>query len=107
MGPYGHLRSIPSATLTVAAKGTTWLQYKYELLRAGAFADDTWTWKAFKQVGCLCPIPGHSTHLQEGCLTPVVNWESLLRLYYDMTFILKKYLDIRLIAKVFNSCTRN
>ena len=77
MGPYGHLRSIPSATLTVAAKGSTWLQYKYELLRAGAFADDTWTWKAFKQVGCLCPIPGHSTHLQEGCLTPVVNWESL------------------------------
>jgi len=77
MGPYGHLRSIPSATLTVAAKGTTWLQYKYELLRAGAFADDTWTWKAFKQTGCLCPIPGHSTHLQESCLTPVVNWESL------------------------------
>ena len=83
LGPYGHLRSIPSATLTVAAKGTTWLQYKYELLRAGAFADDTWTWKAFKQVGCLCPIPGHSTHLQEGCLTPVVNWES----FYDSIHI--------------------
>jgi hypothetical protein len=83
MGPYGHLRSIPSATLTVAAKGTTWLQYKYELLRAGAFADDTWTWKAFKQVGCLCPIPGHSTHLQESCLTPVVNWES----FYDSIHI--------------------
>jgi hypothetical protein len=74
LGPYGHLRSIPSATLTIAAKGSTWLKYKYELLRAGAFADDSWTWKAFKQVGCLSPVPGHSTHLQEGCITPVINW---------------------------------
>ena len=79
LGPYGHLRSIPSATLTIAAKGATWLHYKFELLRAGAFADDTWTWKAFKQIGCLCPIPGHSTHLQDRCITPVVNWAD----FYD------------------------
>ena len=74
---YGHLRSIPSATLTVAAFGHTWLRYKYELLRAGAFADDTWTWKAFKQTIALCPIPGHATHLQEGCITPFVDWETI------------------------------
>lgn len=72
---YGHLRTIPSATLTLGALGSTWLKYKYELLRAGAFADDTWTWKAFKQSGALCPIPGHATHLQDGCITPFVNWE--------------------------------
>ena len=36
---------------------------------------DTWTWKAFKQAGALCPIPGHATHLQDGCITPVINWE--------------------------------
>lgn len=74
---YGHLRSIPSATLTIAALGRTWLRYKYELLRAGAFADDSWTWKAFKQTSCLCPIPGHATHLQDGCITPFVNWETI------------------------------
>jgi len=72
---YGHLRTIPSATLTIAALGKTWLRYKYELLRAGAFADDSWTWKAFKQSTCLCPIPGHATHLQDGCITPFVDWE--------------------------------
>ena len=77
IGPYGHLRSIPSATLTLAAKGSTWLQYKFELLRAGAFADDTWTWKAFIQTGCLCPVPGHSTHLQDGCITPIINWTEI------------------------------
>lgn len=76
---YGHLRSIPSATLTIAAKGSTWLKYTFELLRAGAFADDSWTWKAFKQTGALCAIPGHATHLQEGCITPLVDW----RVIYD------------------------
>ena len=76
-GPHGHLRSIPSATLTLAAKGSTWLQYKFELLRAGAFADDTWTWKAFRQTGCLCPVPGHATHLQDGCITPFINWNTI------------------------------
>lgn len=74
---YGHLRTIPSATLTLAALGRTWLRYKYELLRAGAFADDSWTWKAFKQSGGLCPLPGHATHLQDGCITPFVRWESI------------------------------
>jgi hypothetical protein len=74
---YGHLRSIPSATLTIAAKGSTWLKYTFELLRAGAFADDSWTWKAFRQSGALCPIPGHATHLQDGCIAPFVDWESV------------------------------
>ncbi len=74
---YGHLRSIPSSTLTMGAFGSTWLKYKYEILRAGAFADDSWTWKAFKQTGALCPIPGHATHLQDGCITPFVNWETI------------------------------
>lgn len=76
-GPYGHLRTIPSATLTIAALGKTWSQYKYELLRSGVFADDSWTWKAFSQVGALCPIPGHATHLQDHCITPYINWKSI------------------------------
>lgn len=77
IGPGGHLRTIPSATLTIAALGKTWLRFKFELLRAGVFADDSWTWKAFKQVGALCPIPGHATHLQEGCVTPVTDWNKI------------------------------
>lgn len=76
-GPYGHLRSVPSATLTIAALGTTWLQFKYEVLRAGVFADDSWTWKAFAQQGALCPVPGQATHLQDGCITPYIDWLSI------------------------------
>lgn len=73
-GPYGHLRTIPSATLTIAAKGEVWRHFKYDLLRAGVFADDSWTWKAFKQIDALCPIPGHATHLQDNCITPYIDW---------------------------------
>lgn len=76
-GPYGHLRSIPSATLTIAAIGSTWLNYEFEILRAGVFADDSWTWKAFIQSGALCPVPGHATHLQDRCITPYVNWSTI------------------------------
>jgi hypothetical protein len=77
LGPYCHLRTIPSATLTIAARGELWTAFKYELLRAGVFADDSWTWKAFKQVDALSPIPGHATHLQDNCITPYIDWLTL------------------------------
>ena len=76
-GPYSHLRNIPSATLTLAAKGKLWSRYRYEILRAGVFADDSWTWKAFAQVGAVCPIPSHATHLQDGCISPYIDWQAI------------------------------
>lgn len=74
---YGPMRSVPSATLTVAAKGETWLAYKYELLRSSVFSEDSWTWKAFAQKTAFSPIPGHATHLQEHCITPYVDWDAV------------------------------
>ena len=76
-GPFGHLRTIPSATLTIAALGKTWMQFKFEILRAGVFADDSWTWKAFIQAGALCPVPGQATHLQDHCITPYIDWSAV------------------------------
>lgn len=73
----GHVRTVPSATLTMAAKGSTWLQYKFDILRSGAFADDSWTWKAFAQLKAVCPIPGIATHLQDNCITPRIDWVSV------------------------------
>lgn len=73
----GHLRTIPSATLTMIARSETWLKYRYDILRAGVFADDSWTWKAFAQSKAVCTIPGIATHLQDNCITPRVDWESV------------------------------
>ena len=42
MGAFGHLRTIQSSTLTMAAKGKTFSQYRYEILQGGVFAQDSW-----------------------------------------------------------------
>jgi glycosyltransferase involved in cell wall biosynthesis len=75
--PVGHVRTVPSGTLTMAARGKTCATFKYDLLRAGVFADDSWTWKAFAQATAISPIPGVATHLQEYCITPRVDWETV------------------------------
>jgi len=74
---YGHLRSIPSATLTFAGNANLFTSYAYDMRRAAIFSDDSWTWKAFAQNNCFCPIPGHATHLQEGCITPFIDWAKI------------------------------
>lgn len=77
IGPDCHLRTVASATLTLAGLGKTFLPFKYSILQAGLFSDDSWTWKAFKQSVAVCPIPGTATHLQDHCITPVVDWNKV------------------------------
>ena len=77
IGPDCHLKTVCSATLTLAAKGKTFLPFKFSILQAGLFSDDSWTWKAFRQSVAVCPIPGTSTHLQDNCITPIVDWNNV------------------------------
>lgn len=77
VGPDCHLKTVCSATLTMAGKGKTYLPFKYSILQAGIFSDDSWTWKAFRQGVAVCPLPGTSTHLQDNCITPVVDWNEV------------------------------
>lgn len=77
IGPDCHFKTVPSATLTVAGLGKTYLPFKHSILQAGIFSDDSWTWKAFKQSICLCPLPSTATHLQEGCISPIVDWNEI------------------------------
>lgn len=78
---FGYLRTVKSATPTLLAPGTLWLKYKYDILKAGVFADDGWTWRAFGLDMALAPMPGWSTHLQHGCESPYVDWYSLAKHY--------------------------
>lgn len=80
---YGYMRTVNSATPTLVANGSIWLHFKYDLLKASVFADDGWTWRAFKIVKALTPLPGWSTHLQNNCLAPYVDWYALAKQYLE------------------------
>ena len=77
----GYLRKIKSATPTLVAPGKLWLKYKYDILKAGVFADDGWTWRAFGLDLALSPMPGWSTHLQDGLESPYIDWYAMAKEY--------------------------
>jgi hypothetical protein len=77
----GYLRTVKSATPTFIGRGSTWLHFKYEMLRASVFADDSWTWRAFGLVPALAPLPGWTTHLQQGLDSPYIDWYSIAKEY--------------------------
>ncbi len=80
---FGYMRTISSATPTLVAKGNIWLHFKYPLLRASVFADDSWTWRAFNMIKALTPMPGWSTHLQNNCIAPYIDWYSVAKQYLE------------------------
>lgn len=80
---YGYLRTVESATPNIVARGDVWLRFKFDMLKASVFADDGWTWKAFKQIKAFAPMPGWSTHLQTGCLSPFVDWDKVAQHYLE------------------------
>ena len=77
IGPDCHLKTVASATLTMAGLGKAFLPFKYSILQAGLFSDDSWTWKAFRQSVALCPLPSTSTHLQNGSISPIIDWNEI------------------------------
>lgn len=83
LSDYGYLRTVESATPNIVARGYVWLHFKYDMLRASVFADDGWTWRVFKQVKAFAPMPGWSTHLQTGCLSPYVDWNAVAKIYLE------------------------
>ncbi len=72
-----HWRTIPSDTGVTTAKGKTWLAFMHVIQEHVKHNSDQYTWAAYAQVGALCPIPGVSTHLSEGNMTPLVDWQLL------------------------------
>lgn len=83
LGTYGHWRTVPSCPGITAAPGNIWQDTMVILKQAGQFHSDSYTWQAYAKHGCVCPIPGVSTHMTPHHLTPAVNWE----LIYEQTSI--------------------
>lgn len=81
LSKYGYLRTIKVSTPTVVASGNLWLYFKYDILKSSVFASDYWTWRAYSLAKALTPIPSWSTHLQNNCLAPYIDWAMVAQTY--------------------------
>ncbi len=81
-----HWRQISSTTHTFMAEAGTIRRYEKVIRRSSKPPRDFYLSRHmyshifFRGRGlCLSPIPGVATHMTEGVMTPLVDWESLLR----------------------------
>ena len=74
---YCHWRTIPCCTGVTMAPGSMWLKHATIIKQNVTFNNDSWTWEAYAKDLALCPVPGVNTHLTEGCITPLINWEQV------------------------------
>ena len=83
---HNHWRQISSTTHTFMAEAGTIRRYEKIIRRSSMPPRDDvlsrgmYSHILFRGRGlCVSPIPGVATHMTEGVLTPLVDWESLLR----------------------------
>lgn len=69
-----HWRTVTSSTMTILAKGSVWLRFIPELKIAAPTSNDQVFKELFKQVPCISPIPGVSSHMTDRHWTPYINW---------------------------------
>lgn len=77
-----HWRQISNTTFTFLAQARTVARYRDELQRSVRGADDAYLSRAIYasesyagRALCVSPIPGLTTHMHEGVMTPLVDWE--------------------------------
>jgi len=81
-----HWRQISSTTFTFLAEVRSLRRYEKPIRESSAGArDDLLSRRLYSHVFfrgrglCVSPIPGVATHMTDGVMTPLVDWESLLR----------------------------
>jgi hypothetical protein len=84
LSQYCHWRQIWYTTFTFLAQASTFKQFAPLLVRFAAGADDDTLSRRLYARGhmrgkalCVSPIPGVATHMHEGVMTPLVDWEAL------------------------------
>jgi hypothetical protein len=86
LSKYCHWRQVTNTTFTFMMQGKTVRKYKDILLRSSIGADDGYLsrklFAGLRMNGkalCLSPIPGVSTHMHDEVMTPLVDWEKIIR----------------------------
>lgn len=75
LGSQSHWRTVPSCTGCTSAKGKLWQKIMKIFKQNALYNSDSFTWEAYAKDQAICPVPGLSTHLTEGCMTPRINWD--------------------------------
>lgn len=85
---YNHWRQISNTTFTFLAEVRSLRKYERPLrVSAQGARDDYLSSHLYSHVFffgrglCVSPIPGLATHMTEGVMTPLVDWEALVRHY--------------------------
>lgn len=83
---YCHWRQITNTTFTMMMQGSTVKRYKNILLRSSIGADDGFLSRRLfaglifgSKALCVSPVPGVSTHMHSEVMTPLVDWEKVIR----------------------------
>lgn len=74
LGSDRHWKLIPSSTMTVIAKGSTWLDHIEALKQAAPTSNDQVFTEIYKTIPCINPMPGLSSHMTQYHMTPIINW---------------------------------
>lgn len=77
LGPDRHWRTVTSSTMTVMAKGKTWLDHIVELKAAAPTSNDQVFADIYKITSCLSPIPSLSSHMTDRHQSPFVDWKAI------------------------------
>jgi len=77
LGPSRHFRRVSSTTFTYLTKARVISLYHAHMLRACTGADDGLLSQLYRVLPCFSPLPGLSTHMHEGVMSPFVDWQSI------------------------------
>lgn len=72
-----HWRTINSSTMTVLAKGSTWLRIIEPLKQIAPTSNDQVFKAVYQQIPCISPLPGVASHMTDKHLTPLINWDKI------------------------------
>lgn len=81
---YAHWRQITNTTFTFLCEGKTVQKYRRILAKSAKNANDAYLSRRlfggllfFGKALCISPLKGISTHLHEGVMTPLVDWQAI------------------------------
>lgn len=83
LGPDRHWRLVNSSTMTVVAKGKTWLTAIPVLRAAAPTSNDAVFSDLYQTINCIAPLPGVSSHMTDKHLTPYIDWQELWDMYNE------------------------